>query len=189
MGGRVVPSTDRTSLSNTGVGRLANVPTLQRAAPRRCCGAATERNPRRRLAVLVVSADSNMPTGLVEEEGGRRRERAIDLWGLNSRLSRMDLNVAGALADAGATSVGAGATIRGRSRRCCGGCCCDSTSCEKQCDETRFDRHFFCSLVDESVAVMMPSFVHPVPPNSGWWVARVAREYVATTCDCLRSPR
>lgn len=112
--------------------------------------------------------------GLVEEEGGRRRERAIDLWSLNSRLSRVDLNVPGALADASATSVGAGATIRGRGRRCSGDCCCDSTSCENQCDETRFDCHFFFSLVDESVGVMMPSFVHPVPPDSGWWIARVA---------------
>jgi hypothetical protein len=82
-----------------------------------------------------------MPAGLIEEQGGWRRERAIDLWGLNSRLDGSDLDVAGALADGRAAAVNASANISGRRRRCRGDRRRDSATCEKRCDEPRLDSH------------------------------------------------
>jgi hypothetical protein len=86
-------------------------------------------------------APTRQRPNLIEQEGLWRRERPVNQRPLNSRLVRVDLGIAWALADGRATPVGTGTcACRGSVWRC-GDHGCDSRRCKHRCDDARVDGH------------------------------------------------
>jgi hypothetical protein len=89
---------------------------------------------------FVPSADAQR-SHLIEQEGQWRRVRAVNLRRLNSRLLRVDLDIAWALADGRVTAVGTvTCACRGSTRRC-GDHGCESRRRKQRCGNACFDGH------------------------------------------------
>jgi hypothetical protein len=116
-----------------------------------------------RAAGLGVSHVAPTPqrSKLIEQEGQWRRVRAVNPRRLNSRLLRVDLDIAWALADGRTTPVGTGTcACRGSTWRC-GDHGCDSRRRNHRCDNARFDSH------RESLTVICADPRSVTTPNVG----------------------